>query len=262
MSRDVQTLGFEGPFDLLLHLITKDKVDIYNVSLANIVDEYVREVEKLAELDLEAATEFLLIASILIELKSRRLLPEPASVDIDEEVAFWEERDYLLSRLLECKTFKDAASAFAEMIQRSELSLPRRAGMEESFASMAPDPLEGLDPRRLRAAFIRVTTPKAVPTVDLFHVNPIRISVADTVQLLGRRIASQQRAWTFSELVGSIEDRIEIAVHFIALLELYKQGLIDLQQAGNFQDIFAEWMPPSDADVELALVGTGDGYEG
>ncbi len=262
MPYDVQTPVFEGPFDLLLHLITKDKVDIYNVSLATIVDEYVREVEKLAQIDLEVATEFLLIAAILIELKARRLLPGPASVDVDEEVAFWEERDYLLARLLECKTFKDAASAFAELIARSEKSLPRRAGLDEQFASLSPDPLEGLDPRRLRAAFVRVLTPKPVPTVDLFHVNPIRISVADTVVSVGRRISTERRAWSFRELTDGLDDRIEIAVHFIALLELYKQGLIDLQQANNFAEIYAEWMPEGDVETELALAGTGDGYDG
>src|SRR5579864_4198706 len=112
---EVSTAVFEGPFDLLLHLITQEQVDIYQVSLHRIVDAYVAELEAMQQrceqLDLEVATEFLLIAAILVELKARRLLPGREDVDLDEELALWEERDLLLARLLECKTFKDAAQA-------------------------------------------------------------------------------------------------------------------------------------------------------
>src|SRR4028118_1002864 len=109
MAFDVATPVYEGPFDLLLHLILKEQVDIYEVPLARIVDAYLGEIERLQSLDLDVATEFLLIASTLVELKARRLLPGRDDVDLDEELALWEERDLLLSRLLECKTFKDAA---------------------------------------------------------------------------------------------------------------------------------------------------------
>lgn len=107
MAVDVSTPVFEGPFDLLLHLILKEQVDIHEVSLAVIVDAYLQEIERMQSLDLEVATEFLLIASTLVELKARRLLPGREDVDLDEELALWEERDLLLARLLECKTFKD-----------------------------------------------------------------------------------------------------------------------------------------------------------
>ena len=262
MPYAVQTPVFEGPFDLLLHLITKDQVDIYNVSLSQIVDAYLAELKLLSELDLEVATEFLLIAAILIELKTRRLLPGPGDVDVDDEVAFWEERDYLLSRLLECKTFKDAANAFSDLIAQSDNSLPRRAGLEDSFELVAPDPLEGLDPKRLRAAFIRAITPKPIPVVDLFHVNPIRISVADTAHELALRIGPSSRKWSFKELTEGVTDRIEVAVHFIAMLELYKQGLIDIQQESNFKEIFVEWCAGDDIESEMAIAGSGDLYDG
>src|SRR6185295_18684695 len=97
---------FQGPFDLLLHLILREQVDLYEVSLSAIVDAYLRELEKMEELDLEIATEFLMIASTLVELKTKRLLPAETDLDLDDELALWEERDLLLSRLLECKTFK------------------------------------------------------------------------------------------------------------------------------------------------------------
>ncbi len=119
MPYEVATPVFEGPFDLLLHLITREQVDIYEVSLSNIVDVYVAELDRLEGLDLDAATEFLLIAAILLELKSRRLLPGHDNVEMDEELALWEERDLLLARLLEAKTFKDAAASFESMLSRA-----------------------------------------------------------------------------------------------------------------------------------------------
>ncbi|HAY70089.1 MAG TPA: segregation/condensation protein A, partial [Acidimicrobiaceae bacterium] len=111
MSVAVSTPVFDGPFDLLLHLILKDEVDLYEVSLSSVVDAYVTALEQMDTLELEVATEFLLIAATLVELKSRRLLPDPPGSDLDEELALWEERDLLLARLLECKTFKDAAQS-------------------------------------------------------------------------------------------------------------------------------------------------------
>ncbi|HRE02264.1 MAG TPA: segregation/condensation protein A, partial [Ilumatobacteraceae bacterium] len=115
MAYDVSTPVFEGPFDLLLHLILREQVDIYEISLTRIVNAYLEEVDKLQSVDLDLATEFLLIASTLVELKARRLLPGRADVDLDDEFALWEERDLLLARLLECKTFKDVATIFGRL---------------------------------------------------------------------------------------------------------------------------------------------------
>src|ERR1700674_2314233 len=180
---DVTTAVFEGPFDLLLHLITKEQVDIYQVSLTRIVDAYVAEMEamqhRFEQLDLDVATEFLLIAAILVELKARRLLPGPDDVELDEELALWEERDLLLARLLECKTFKDAASALSRLASLAERSYPRRSGLEEQFLGLAPDLLAGVTAERLHAAYLRATAPRPLPHVELDHVAPIRASVTD-----------------------------------------------------------------------------------
>ncbi|MDQ1394107.1 MAG: segregation and condensation protein, partial [Acidimicrobiaceae bacterium] len=129
MPYEVTTAVFEGPFDLLLHLITREQVDIYEVSINAIVDAFVAELERRQSFDLDGATEFLLIAAILIELKARRLLPGRDDVDMDEELALWEERDLLLARLLECKTFKDAAQSLQRLAALAERSYPRRAGI-------------------------------------------------------------------------------------------------------------------------------------
>ncbi len=124
MAIDVSTPVYEGPFDLLLQLILQEKVDIYEVDLAVIVDRYLHEIERMQQLDLDVATEFVLIAATLVELKTRRLLPGADDGDLDEELALWEERDLLLARLIECKTFKDVAKVFSRLADEADLSFP------------------------------------------------------------------------------------------------------------------------------------------
>ncbi len=128
MSFQVQTESFSGPFDLLLQLILKNDVDLYEIRLSEIVDAYLDEVAKLEACDLEVSTEFLLIAATLVELKCRRLLPVDDDVDLDEELGLWEERDLLLARLLECKTFKDASAVLVGLMERASTSHPRPGG--------------------------------------------------------------------------------------------------------------------------------------
>ena len=243
VAYEVTTPVFEGPFDLLLHLITREQVDIYEVSLSSIVDAYLRELERMQPLDLERATEFLLIAAILVELKTKRLLPGSDDVDMDDELALWEERDLLLTRLLECKTFKDAAGELARMGARAERSQPRRMGLEEPFLALQPDLLAGVTPMQLRAAFLRAVTPRPVPRVELDHVAPVRISVADAVTELVDELPRVGRI-TFRRLTDGLVERIEVIVRFLGVLELYKQGLIDLQQDGNFADLHIQWLGP------------------
>ena len=131
MAYEVQTTVFEGPFDLLLHLILNEQVDLYEISLSRIVDAYIAELEKMEGLDLEVATEFLLIAATLVELKARRLLPGDPDVELDDEFSLWEERDLLLARLVECKTFKDAAVLLSRLADDASRSFPRTAGLDE-----------------------------------------------------------------------------------------------------------------------------------
>jgi segregation and condensation protein A len=242
---EVSTPVFEGPFDLLLHLITKDQVDIYEVKLGSIVDAFIAELERMTHLDLEVATEFLLIAAVLVELKSRRLLPGRSDIDLDEEFALWEERDLLLSRLLECKTFKDAAAELLRMMNRAERSLHRRAGLEERFVGLVPDLLAGVNPDRLRAACVRALTPKPAPHVDMEHVAPIRASVRDAVEELLIELPTYGTA-TFRQLTAGIEERLAIIVRFLAVLELYKQGAVELEQATTFGELSVVWLDGAD----------------
>src|ERR687898_67547 len=149
MAIDVATPVYEGPFDLLLQLILAEEVDLFEVNLARIVDVYLAEIERMQALDLDLATEFLLIAATLVELKARRLLPGRADVDLDEEFALWEERDLLLARLLECKTFKDVSAVFSRLASDADRSFPRAVGPDERFAALVPDLLEGTTVERL-----------------------------------------------------------------------------------------------------------------
>lgn len=255
----VATPVFEGPFDLLLHLILREEVDIHEVSLSTIVEAYLAEVTKMATVDLEVATEFLLIAATLIDLKTRRLLPTRDDGELDEELALWEERDLLLARLLDAKTFKDVAAVMHDLLERASLAYPRQAGADERFARIMPDLLEGVSPMRVKKAFERVAAPRAPVTIDLLHVAPIRASVADALVELVVELPARG-ACTFREIIAGISDRIEIVVRFLAILELFKQGRVDLEQATRFGDIQVTWL--ADHDDALAGAVTIDDYDG
>jgi len=254
---EVATPVFEGPFDLLLHLITKEQVDIYEVSLSAIVDAYVASIGDMAALDLDVATEFLLIAAILIELKTRRLLPGRDDVDLDEEFALWEERDLLIARLLECQTFKDAAAALDRLSSRAARSYPRTTGLEAPFLGLVPDLLADVTAVDLATALLKALTPRPRPHVDLDHVAPIRISVGDAVDELAVELPRRGQV-TFRQLTAGMRDRLTIIVRFLALLELYKRGAVELDQGSNFGDLYVRWLGFDDGD---GGAGVADGVE-
>jgi segregation and condensation protein A len=258
MAYEVSTPVFEGPFDLLLHLIVRDQVDLYEVSLAGIVDAYLAEVERMQFLDLDVATEFLLIAATLVELKTRRLLPGRDDIDLDEELGRWEERDLLLARLLECKTFKDAAGVLARLSEVAALAYPRQSGPEDRFLGLTPDLLEGMNPERLRRAFLRVTSPKPEVRVSTEHLAPIRVSVADALEEVVDEVRRAGRL-SFRALTAGLVVRLEVIVRFLALLELFKQGVVDLNQTERFGDIEVVWI--GDEATE-GILGAVDAYEG
>jgi segregation and condensation protein A len=248
MPYAVQTPVFEGPFDLLLHLILREQVDLYEINLASIVDAYLVELERMSELDLEVATEFLLIAATLVELKSRRLLPAGDELDLDEELALWEERDLLLHRLVECKTFKEAALALQALAGDAGRSYPRTAGVDERYVGLVPDLLDGVTPDDLRSAYLRAVAPKPVPKIDLDHVAPIRASVTDAVVELLQELPVVGRI-TFRALTGGLVERLAVVVRFLAVLELFKQGFIDLDQPRTFGDIEIVWLGDDGVDA-------------
>ena len=275
MGYEVRTPVFEGPFDLLLHLILRSEVELFELSLSAIVDTYLTEIERMETLDLDIATEFLLIAATLVELKARRLLPDVGGTELDEELLRFEARDLLLARLLEYKTFKDAAESLQVLITRADRSLPRVVGPEEPYRSLVPDPLDRITTRQIAAAARRAFTPKPQPRVDTDHVAPVRASVADAIVVVLDRLPMGIPT-SFRSLVVGAFDRVEAVVRFLAVLELFKQGLVDLDQIETFgelqvvrlavareldADSVADWDHDVDGTDRLAPAQDDDEYE-
>ncbi len=241
MAVEVKTPVFTGPFDLLLHLITGNQVEIYDISLSQIVDDYLREVEKLDDVDLETATEFLLIAATLIELKSARLLPSDSEGLGDTDAELGEKRDVLIAKLLEHRTFKKAAEALREKLTAGGALFPRAIGPDERFRSVFPPLLADVTPDRLAqlaAAALARSIEQPPPSLNHIYVPPIRFaevfsSVVERVQIAGQI--------TFRDLTSACDSRLEIGLHFLALLELYKRELVDVEQFRTFGEITVLW---------------------
>ena len=246
---EVKLEVFEGPIDLLLHLITRQRVDIYEISLATITEEYLKAVGDLEDLDLEKATGFLVVAATLLELKSSRLLPGRSLEDVDP--ALLEERDLLLARLVEIATHREAGTWLWTHLEEGGLFHPRTAGPETEIATAAPDPLGAVSLDDLgRAAAVALYKPPP-PILDVSHVAPIRASVADAIVEVARDVAAQGSA-TFGSLCGHVSDRIEVVVRFLAVLELFKSGAVDLGQQARFGEIEVTWTGEATAEAALA----------
>lgn len=241
MSYEVHCDVFDGPFSLLLQLITAQQVDLYEVRLTDIIDGFVTECARLEAIDLEAATEFLLIAATLIELKIRRLLPGSDDVDLDEELALFEARDYLLARLVECKTFSGAAAALAALEESAAHSVARRSGPDERFADVAPDLLAHVTPLQLRAAALKALAGKPTPPpVGVAHLHADEVSVAATLEGLCRRLPGAGRL-SFRALTADAPSPAHVVACFLALLELFKRELVELEQPSTFGELVVAW---------------------
>ena len=240
MAVMVRTARFEGPLELLMHLILRHELDVCDISLAELVQDYLEEVARLGTLDLESASEFLLTAAILVDLKSRRLLPEPETDGSDDEVDLLEGRDRLLARMLECETFRRAGAALERLATEAALSSPRNVGPEARYLNLLPDLLGDVEPSDVAAACLRVLRATEPPTVDLSHLAPETLQVSDVVAELAMRLPSHRRT-TFGELTRALPGRREVVVHFLALLELFKQNRVELRQDGPLGRIVVEW---------------------
>ncbi|MGH9069677.1 MAG: segregation and condensation protein A [Acidimicrobiales bacterium] len=240
-SYEVSTPVYAGPLDLLLALINASQVDLWEVSITDLLVAYLAEAAQPEHLDLESATEVLMVASTLIQLKCRRLLPGPDDVDLDEELSPWEERDLLLTRMLECRTFAQAGRSLEDLAGRAALSAPRVAGLEEAFVGLAPDLLSGLSPVDLLGAFLRVSAARPVPQVDASHMAPPTMSVDEVATLLSGELSGLGRA-TFRYLTRNAQTRADVVVAFLAVLELYKDGMVELDQVETFGELRVAWL--------------------
>ncbi|HEY3842771.1 MAG TPA: ScpA family protein [Acidimicrobiales bacterium] len=242
MTYAVSTPVFEGPIDLLLHLVSSHEVDVLDIPLLPVVDGFVRVLtEQRHSIDFNQLSEFLLVASILVELKSQRLLPGRESTEDDDELVGWEERDLLLARLLECRAYSAAADVFVALAEQASRSIPREVGLDDSFVVHAPDLLAGITPEDLARAYLRGSAERPVPRVDLSHVTVDTVSVSEAVADL-MAVPEAFRATSFRMLVEGCRTRIEVIVRFLALLELCKMGRVTLGQGHTFGDLRISWM--------------------
>jgi segregation and condensation protein A len=239
MDYVVRTEVFEGPFDLLLHLIARQRVDIWQVSLSRITEDYLAEVRRMRQLNLEVATEFLVVAATLLELKAARLLPAP-DADPDEAETALEERDLLFARLLQYRAYKQAAELFGERMAAQAAYLPRRVGAGDVLKGIAPDLLTGVEPAELALLAGAALTPAPQPEVRTSHIAPPKLSVAEAVADLAVRLRERGSS-SFEELVGSTALPIEVVVGLLALLELYKRSLVEIEQTATFGAIAVRW---------------------
>jgi segregation and condensation protein A len=252
----VTTPSFSGPVELLLQLIGRHEMDVLDVPLGPIVDEFVARLTG-GEVNVEELSEFVLIASILLEMKSRRLLPGSDEAEPDEEYLGWEERDVLLARLLELRTYAALSDALESLFERAAQARPRLRGIDDGVVADPPDLLAGVSVADVAAAYLRGIEERPVPVVRLHHVTVDAVTVAETVAALTLRLPALGRV-TFRALTDALETRIEVIVHFLALLELCKLGHVELGQGRTFGDVIVEWR----ADAPLLEIGRVDTYEG
>jgi segregation and condensation protein A len=225
---------YEGPFDLLLNLIAKREIDIYQVVIADITREYLAYLESMRSLDLEIATEFLLIAATLIKLKSDSLLPKPP-VEVYDDFPV-DSRDELIWRLVEFKKFKNAAEELERRLSFEDRYYYREVEVEEPFRDLMPDVLSGLELNQLVEAARRLTLAEVEVDVDISHIAPIRISIRDYIEKMLNALEGVEEA-TFVDLTGDCTNRLEVIVCFLAILELYKWDIVSVKQARRFGDI-------------------------
>lgn len=235
MTYEVRTRVFEGPLDLLLQLITSHQLEITELSLTDLVAEYLTYIDALRELDLDVTSEFLLIASTLIQLKARHLLPDGAELDLDEELALAEERDRLLSRLLACLTFKDVAAVLQHRFEGANRSLPREVGLDRDIVPAVRDLRLAVTPNRFALIAERAFRARR-ESIDVDHLELSLPSVDDAIRDLRVRIQSEIEA-QFADLVAHCERPIEVIAYFLALLELARWGVVGVSQDGAHEAI-------------------------
>ena len=248
----VRLTNFEGPFDLLLQLIGKHKLDVTEVALHQVPDEFISYIRAMGDdWNLDEASEFLVIAATLLDLKAARLLPA-ATVEDEDDLALLEARDLLFARLLQYKAFKEAAAVIARLEAEGAKRWPRAVSLEPRYADALPELVLGVRPERLLALAIKAMTPRVAPTVSIAHIHEVRVSVREHAVLLRSRL---QRAGvaTFRMLTADCESTLEVVARFLALLELYRENLVGFEQVQALGELTVRWTGGDGAGGELEI---------
>jgi len=242
---------FEGPFDLLLALISKHKLDITEIALSAVTDEFIGYIGRLAgRWELDQASYFLVVAATLLDLKAARLLPA-GEVDDEEDLALLEARDLLFARLLQYRAYKQAAAIFAGQMADQGRRFPRRVPMEAGFADLLPEVLLGLTPAQFAAIAAATLAPRAAPVVSTAHLHVPRTTVLEQAGIITEKLRAAARA-SFAELTADCEDTYEIVARFLAVLDLYRDRCVSFKQDSPLGELFITWIAPESADGDPA----------
>jgi segregation and condensation protein A len=250
----VHLSNFDGPFDLLLQLISRHKMDVTEVALGVVTDDFIAYIRALEGSedgwDLDQTTEFLVVAATLLDLKAARLLPS-GEVEDEGDLALLEARDLLFARLLQYRAFKAIAAIFSERLEREEKSFSRVVALEAHFASLLPEVLIGVGAERFGAIAQRVLSPKIVPTVDIEHIHRPLVSVADEAIKIVDELRRTGKC-TFRHLISDANSTLVVVARFLALLELYREGVVRFEQVIALGELAVTWTGSATGVIEVS----------
>lgn len=256
MSYKVRTQAFSGPFDLLLQLVTRQKVTIGSIAIAEVANQYLEEVERMRDLDLDVASDFVLVASTLLDIKAASLVPaEPLRSSVDDyededddlgDLDPDEAREVLIARLIAYKQFRGAAAALAARSEAESRMHPRTVGADPEFLGLMPDYLEGITLRSLAVICADIDSKRETFLLESEHIAPKRLPVALTIASVDRLVRSRRHI-TFSELIGEDSTPEVVVANFLAILELFKRGLVRVSQSEVFGEIDVEHITGAEA---------------
>lgn len=245
--------NFDGPFDLLLQLISRHKMDITEISLSLVTDEFIAFIRALEASGegwrLDQATEFLVVAATLLDLKAARLLPS-GEVEDEEDLALLEARDILFARLLQYRAFKEIAATFSERITMADKFFPRVVALDPTLSALLPEVLIGVGPQRFAAIAERVLTPKVAPVVNVEHLHLALVSVAEESRVVVEALR-RSKSMSFRNLVSDAENTMVIVARFLALLDLYRQGVLRFDQVMALGELQITWTGSEFGEVEV-----------
>jgi segregation and condensation protein A len=266
----VHLSNFDGPFDLLLQLISRHKLDITEVSLSLVTDEfiaYIRSLEVSGEgWRLDQATEFLVVAATLLDLKAARLLPS-GEVEDEEDLALLEARDILFARLLQYRAFKEIAASFQTMIEAADKAFPRVVALDPALSALLPEVLIGVGPERFASIAERVLTPKSPPVVAIEHLHMALVSVSEQSKLVVEALR-HSKTMSFRSLCHDAGSTMVVVARFLALLDLYRQGNLRFNQVIALGELQISWTGSAEGDVEVTdefdvpVIGIDETVEG
>ncbi len=260
----VRLSNFEGPFDLLLSLISKHKLDVTEIALSKVTDEFIAHIKEMSarenaggDAGLEETTSFLLVAATLLDLKAARLLPA-GDVEDEEDLALLEARDLLFARLLQYKAYKQIAGILDQRLQVESRRFPRAVGLEERFAGLLPEVLIGIGLEQFAALAARAMTPKPELQLTLHHIHAPTVSVREQAALVLERLR-RSGTLTFRALCGDSPDTLTTVARFLSLLELFREGAVAFDQVTPLGELTVRWTGDESVDIDDLITDEFDG---